>query len=102
MLEVPQGLGKHLAVIQMDKAAYRELLKIREIHMCCVTIGLSIVKISVSFLFLRLTTTRAYRAFLWGVIGFMVAFAIASAGTLVCSSDLDAPIFIVMLLTRPR
>jgi predicted cobalt transporter CbtA len=84
MLGVPQGLGKHLAVIQMDKAAYRQLLKIQEIHMCCVTIGLSIVKISVSFLYLRLTTTRAYRGFLWGVIGFMVAFAIASAGTLVC------------------
>jgi hypothetical protein len=84
MLEVPQGLGKHLAVIQMDKTAYRQLLKIREIHMCCVTIGLSIVKISVSFLYLRLTTTGAYRGFLWGNVVFMVSFAIASAGTLVC------------------
>jgi hypothetical protein len=26
-LKVPHGLGKHLAVIQMDRAAYRQLLK---------------------------------------------------------------------------
>jgi hypothetical protein len=83
-LEVPQGLGKHLLVIQMNKAAYRELLKIREIHMCCVTIGLSVVKISVSLLFLRLATRKLYRVFLWGVVAFMVTFGMASAGTLVC------------------
>ncbi|KAF2036233.1 hypothetical protein EK21DRAFT_106337 [Setomelanomma holmii] len=29
-LEVPQGLGRHLLVIQMNKDAYRELLKIRQ------------------------------------------------------------------------
>jgi hypothetical protein len=87
-LEVPHGLGKHLAVIQMDRAAYRQLLKVRDIHMCCVTIGLSVVKISVSFLYLRFTTRWTYRVFLWGIIAFMVAFGIESAGTLVCKNNL--------------
>lgn len=49
----------------------------------CVTVGLSVVKISVSFLFLRLATKKAYCVFLWGVILFMVAFGIASVEALV-------------------
>ncbi|KAH7090612.1 hypothetical protein FB567DRAFT_546788 [Paraphoma chrysanthemicola] len=82
VLEVPQGLGRHLLVVQMNPEAYRELLKIRQVHMCCVTIGLSVVKISVGLFLLRLATKRTYRIFLWGVIVFMVAFTMASAGTL--------------------
>ncbi|KAF1834516.1 hypothetical protein BDW02DRAFT_630296 [Decorospora gaudefroyi] len=45
--EVPFGLGKHLAVIRMDKPKYRELLKIRLVHQVCVTAGVIMVKISI-------------------------------------------------------
>jgi hypothetical protein len=88
VLEVPQGLGKHIAVVQSNKPALRQLLKIREIHMCCVTIGSSVVKISVSLLFLRLTARKAYRVFLWGIITFMVGFTTVCVGTIVSNLPL--------------
>lgn len=82
MLEVPLGLGKHIAVIQMDMDRYRELLKVRLVHMICVTVGQCIVKISVSFFLLRLVVRRLHIAFLYGVIAFLVAFTVVSFCTL--------------------
>jgi hypothetical protein len=89
VLEVPQSLGKHIAVVQSNRPAFRQLLKIREIQMCCVAIGVSVVKILVSLLFLRLTARKAYRAFLWGVIVFMIVFTIKSVGSIVVKGSND-------------
>lgn len=82
VLEVPLGLGKHLAVIQMDKDRYRELLKVREIHMICVTVGQCAVKISVSLFLLRLVVRRLHIWFLYGVNVFLAAFTVVSFCTL--------------------
>jgi hypothetical protein len=54
----------------------------RQIHMITVMTGISLVKISVSLLLLRLVVRRLYVWFLWGVIIFMVAFTLACVGTL--------------------
>lgn len=79
---MPLGLGKHLAVIQMDMDRYRELLKVRLVHMICVTVGQCIVKISVSLFLLRLVVKRLHMWFLYGVIAFLVAFTAVSFCTL--------------------
>lgn len=82
VLEVPLGLGKNIAVIRMDMDRYRELLKVRQVHMICVTVGQCIVKISVSFFLLRLVVRRLHIWFLYGVIAFLVAFTAVSFCTL--------------------
>lgn len=82
VLEVPLGLGKHLVVIQMDKDRYRELLKVRQVHMICVTVGQCIVKTSVSLFLLRLVVRRLHISFLYGVIAFLAAFTVVSFCTL--------------------
>jgi hypothetical protein len=82
MIEIACGVGKHVAVLQANPANYRTLLKARQIHMITVMTGISLVKISVSFLLLRLTTRRTYSWFLWGLISFMVAFTLACMSTL--------------------
>ncbi|XPS72488.1 hypothetical protein M3J09_004653 [Ascochyta lentis] len=82
VLEVPLGLGKHLAVVQMDIINYRELLKVRQVHMICVTVGQCVVKISVSLFLLRLVARRLHVWFLYGVITFLTAFTIVSFCTL--------------------
>lgn len=82
MLEVPLGLGKHLAVIQLDKGRYRELLKVRQVHMICVTVGQCIVKISVTLFLLRLVVKRPHIWFLYGVVAFLSAFTLVSFSTL--------------------
>jgi len=80
--EVPLGLGKHLAVIQLDPPKYRQLLKIRLVHQVCVTAGVTVVKISVSYMLLRLAVQRNHIYFLYSLIVFLVAFIIACTGTL--------------------
>jgi hypothetical protein len=54
--------------------------------MTTVSIGIVLVKISVCLFLLRLATRRAQIWFLWGIIGFLVPFALAALGTLVCQS----------------
>lgn len=82
VLEVPLGLGKHLAVIRLEKGRYRELLKVRQIHMICVTMGQCMVKISVSLFLLRLVVKTSHVWFLYGVIAFLSAFTLLSFSTL--------------------
>jgi SNF family Na+-dependent transporter len=76
------GLGKYLAVIQMDQIKYRQLLKVRLVHQVCVTAGVTVVEISVSYMLLRLAVQRNHRWFLYGLIIFLVGFIIACTGTL--------------------
>jgi hypothetical protein len=82
-MEIHHGVGKHIAVIQSDEHGYAQLLKWRMVHMVVVGLGLAMVKISVCLFLLRLATRRAYCWFLWGVIAFLVPFAITCALTLV-------------------
>ncbi|KAH6618479.1 hypothetical protein C7974DRAFT_415853 [Boeremia exigua] len=82
VLEVPLGLGKHIAVIRMDMDRYRELLKVRLVHMICVTVGQCIVKISVGLFLLRLVVRRLHTWFLYSVIVFLMAFTVVSFCTL--------------------
>lgn len=79
---MPLGLGKHLAVIQMDRPRYRQLLKVRLVHQICVTAGVIVVKISVSYMLLRLAVQKSHVYFLYSLIVFLVAFIIACTGTL--------------------
>ena len=78
-----------MAVITADKARYRQLLKFRLVHMTTVSVGIVLVKISVCLFLLRLATRRAQIWFLWGVIYFLVPFALASLGTLVSFRQLN-------------
>lgn len=79
---MPLGLGKHLAVIQMDRPRYRQLLKVRLVHQICVTAGVIVVKISVSYMLLSLAVQKSHVYFLYSLIVFLVAFIIACTGTL--------------------
>jgi predicted cobalt transporter CbtA len=82
MVEIYCGVGKHIAVIQANQEHYRTLLKARQIHMIAVVAGISLAKISISLLLLRLVARRVYQWFLWGMVGFMIAFMFACMGTL--------------------
>src|SRR4051794_20322516 len=82
VLQIPYGLGKHLAVIQMDPIKYQQLLKIRYVHQIICGPAVTVVKISVAFFLLRLVTRKAYRWFLYGLIVFLLAFLLTCAGTL--------------------
>lgn len=61
---------------------YRELLKVRFVHMICVTLGQCVVKISVSLFLLRIVVRRFHVWFLYGVIVFLASFTIVSFCTL--------------------
>ena len=82
MVEISCGVGKYAAVIQADAEGYRTLLKARQIHQITVMTGISLVKISISFLLLRLAAKKAYIWFLWGMVVFMVCFTLVCLGTL--------------------
>lgn len=69
-------------MIQADQESYRTLLLARQIHQICVMMGICFVKISVSFLLLRLAARKTYTWFLWGMIGFLVCFMLTCLGTL--------------------
>ncbi len=81
--EIHLGVGKHVAVITANKQQYVRLLKFRLVHMTTVSVGIVLVKISVCLFLLRLATRRAQIWFLWGVICFLIPFALAGLGTLV-------------------
>ncbi|KAH7068331.1 hypothetical protein BKA63DRAFT_581790 [Paraphoma chrysanthemicola] len=83
VIEIHLGVGKHVAVITSDKAQYKQLLKWRLVHMTTVSVGIVLVKVSVCLFLLRLATRGAQVWFLWGVICFLIPFALAGLGTLV-------------------
>jgi hypothetical protein len=82
VLEVPLGLGKYLSVIQMDPVKYQQLLKVRYVHQIICNAAVTVIKVSVAFFLLRVATEKAYRWFLYGLIVFLLAFAMACSGTL--------------------
>ncbi|KAF2828696.1 hypothetical protein CC86DRAFT_404593 [Ophiobolus disseminans] len=87
IVEISCGVGKYTAVIRANPETYRTLLKARLIHQITVMTGISLVKISISFLLLRLAARKTYKWFLWGMIGFMGAFTLTCLGTLVSRDD---------------
>jgi len=52
-------------------------------HSLMVTIGISLVKISIAFFLLRLVQAKAYKRFLVGMIVFLTLFCLSCAGTLI-------------------
>lgn len=64
MLHAPDtvalGIGKPLAVIEANPDSYRQLLNARLVYQECVVLGVSLVKISVSLLSLRLVPKTAH------------------------------------------
>lgn len=71
-----------MAVVQMDKESYRNLLKLRQVHQITVGIAITMVKISICFFLLRLVARKAHVWFLRGLIIFLFLFIVACAGTL--------------------
>lgn len=65
--ESKNGLGRHYQVVAKDNQ--EALLHWEFVHSLVSLFGLTMVKISVSLLLLRIATQRAYRIFLWILIG---------------------------------
>lgn len=86
MVEISLGLGKHPVVLETDQYRFRELLKARLLHQTFVVLGLSLVKMSICLLLLRLVQQRWQTRGLWGILIFQGAFTVACELTLVGSS----------------
>lgn len=83
MVQISLGLGNRLELLESNAARYRELLKARLLHQVWVVVGLALVKVSICLFLLRLVAKKLYIRVLWGIIGFMFTFTIASVLTLV-------------------
>lgn len=94
VLQITLGVGKPLVMIEANLDGYRQLLKARLVHQVCVVVGISLVKISVSLLLLRLVPKTAHvmvetykwKIYTWsirGLLGFVVLFTIVCVLTLV-------------------
>lgn len=81
VVEISLGVGKYIVVVVLNEEGNRELRKLRQIHMATIVVGISLVKISVSLLLMRLVPRYAW--YLWSIIGFLTVFTIACTGTLV-------------------
>lgn len=86
MVEISLGLGKHPVVLEADQYRFRELLKARLMHQTFVVLGLSLVKMSICLLLLRVVQKWWQTQGLWGIFIFQGAFTIACELTLVSSS----------------
>ena len=76
------GLGKHLAVINMDQQKNKEFLRLRHIASILTAFGVALVKISTAYFLLRLVVHRGYVWFLHGLNIFMTLVTFACVGTL--------------------
>lgn len=81
--ETSHGVGKHTKSISNDEMV--KLLHWQYFHSLLVTIGISLIKISVAFFLLRLVPNKAYKIFLWCMIAFLICFTIASEATIAFS-----------------
>ncbi|KAH9207631.1 hypothetical protein DL95DRAFT_395890 [Leptodontidium sp. 2 PMI_412] len=81
--ETHNGKGMHAASIRPDE--FVRYFHWTYFHSIIVTVGISLVKLSVGFFLLRLATGKPHRIFLWCVIAFLVAFTFSSAGTIAFS-----------------
>jgi hypothetical protein len=82
VLKISFGLDKSLSVIQMDVGDYRELLKLRLVHMTCVTLGQCVVEVSVCLFLLRLVARLSHTWVLYGLIIFLSCFTVVSFYTI--------------------
>ncbi|TVY83039.1 hypothetical protein LSUE1_G004301 [Lachnellula suecica] len=81
--ETHHGVGMFSAAISDSELV--KLLHWQFFHSIIVTVGISLVKLSVAFFLLRLVPSKAYKILLWCMIAFLVAFTISSAGTITFS-----------------
>ncbi|KAH8808753.1 phosphatidylserine decarboxylase [Xylogone sp. PMI_703] len=81
--ETHHGLGWHTADISLQMMIDLEHWSF--FFSLAVTIGISLVKISIGFFLLRLIPGKKQKWFLWGMIVFLVAFTLACVGTLIFS-----------------
>lgn len=89
MVEISLGLGKHPVVLEANKSAYHELLKACLLHQIFVVLGLSLVKMSICLLLLRMVHARWQTRGLWGIFIFQGAFTVACELTLVWYSSIS-------------
>ncbi|KAF8851193.1 hypothetical protein BDZ45DRAFT_156348 [Acephala macrosclerotiorum] len=73
----------HLASIK--PAELVKMLHWQYFHSLIVTVGISLIKLSVATFLLRLVPGKGYKIFLYCMITFLVAFTCSSAGTLIWS-----------------
>ncbi|KAK0111525.1 hypothetical protein ONS95_001879 [Cadophora gregata] len=81
--ETHNGKGMHTKSIRPDE--YIRLMHWTYFHSLIVTVGISLVKLSVAFFLLRLAAGKGHRIFLYCVIAFLAAFTLSSAGTIAFS-----------------
>ncbi|RFU26851.1 hypothetical protein B7463_g9484, partial [Scytalidium lignicola] len=81
--ETHHGLGWHTADITVPMMIKLEHWSF--FFSLAVTIGISLVKISIGFFLLRLVPGKKSKWFLWGMIAFLSAFTLACVGTLIFS-----------------
>ncbi|CAG8957344.1 hypothetical protein HYFRA_00010770 [Hymenoscyphus fraxineus] len=75
--ETHYGLGMHIDAVSIEDQ--QEQLHWQFYHTLFVTTGITLVKVSISFLLLRIVPDRNYRIFLWGTIVFLCLFIIVCA-----------------------
>ncbi|KAE8443717.1 hypothetical protein EG329_001397 [Mollisiaceae sp. DMI_Dod_QoI] len=73
----------HMAAIK--PAEMIKMLHWQYFHSLIVTVGISLIKLSVASFLLRLVPGKGYKIFLYCMIAFLVAFTCSSAGTLIFS-----------------
>lgn len=76
--ETSHGIGMHLASIK--PAELVKMLHWQYFHSLIVTVGISLIKLSVATFLLRLVPGKGYKIFLYCMITFLVAFTCSSAG----------------------
>jgi len=81
--ETHNGKGMHMKSIRPDESI--RLSHWTYFHSIIVTVGISLVKLSVAFFLLRLAPGKAHKIFLYCVIAFLCAFTLSSAGTIAFS-----------------
>ena len=67
--ETRNGVGMHTKYIRPDE--FKRMLHWQFFHSLIVTVGISLVKLSVAFFLLRLVPGKNYKWFLYGVIGML-------------------------------
>ncbi|KUJ14205.1 uncharacterized protein LY89DRAFT_131990 [Mollisia scopiformis] len=73
----------HMSAIK--PAELVKMLHWQYFHSLIVTVGISLIKLSVATFLLRLVPGKGYKIFLYCMIAFLVAFTLSSAGTLIFS-----------------
>ncbi|ORX97794.1 hypothetical protein BCR34DRAFT_607135 [Clohesyomyces aquaticus] len=81
--ETHHGLGKHFMVLLMDPEMYKKFAQYLYIHSILIMVGVSVVKLSIAFFLLRLSTRTRYSGFLYGCVVFIIVLTLVCAMTLI-------------------